>query len=156
MNLLCIAIDEKLQLAPIIAAVIAAIIVVIGWFIVANFNRKNEIAKELRKFKLKLLVDLDTLKNSAIEYRNNKEFPQGMNEFWKLSNEVNVAVLSFCNDEIIKIYFSIELQNNILDDEKSVTKYLKDVQKCKTLLINSLRKELKLDEKDFEKLMKEQ
>lgn len=42
---MCLIFDEKVQLAPIIGAIIAALIVVIGWFIVAALNRKNEIIK---------------------------------------------------------------------------------------------------------------
>jgi len=61
MNLLCIVFDEKIQLAPIIGAMIAAIIVIIGWFIISYLNRRNEIKKELRGYRLEMLHSIITL-----------------------------------------------------------------------------------------------
>lgn len=58
MNQMCLIFDEKVQLAPIIGAIIAALIVVIGWFIVAALNRKNEIIKRRMEYRSDLLSEI--------------------------------------------------------------------------------------------------
>ena len=72
MNLLCITFDTQIQLAPIIGAAIAAIIVVIGWFVISYLNRKNEIKKELRGYRLEMLqyiveLQIDFQKTSVLD-----------------------------------------------------------------------------------------
>jgi hypothetical protein len=55
MNILSIIFDEKIQLAPIIGAIIASIIVMTGWFIVAYLQRRNEILKKQLDYRLEVL-----------------------------------------------------------------------------------------------------
>jgi hypothetical protein len=70
MNLLCIYFDDKIQLAPIIGALIAAIIVIWGWSRSARLNRKNEIAKELRVYRLSMLQSFQTLFIFLMEHQS--------------------------------------------------------------------------------------
>lgn len=73
MNPMCLIFDEKVQLAPIIGAIIAAIIVLIGWFIVAALNRKNEIIKRRMEYRSDLLqkIIIFSLDLSVNKFDNN-------------------------------------------------------------------------------------
>ena len=97
MSLLSIAFDTNIQLAPIIGATIAAIVVVIGWFIISYLNRRNEIAKELREYKLNILRSIINLRNDLM--KNDKLSK-------KLYDEVSIHIQTFGQkDEIQAFYY---------------------------------------------------
>ena len=99
MDLLCIAFDNIIQLAPIIGATIAAFVVVIGWFIISSLNRKNEIAKELRGYKLDLL-------QSIIDLQIDFEIKNEINE--KLYRIVSSKIKTFGSKEEVRILNKME------------------------------------------------
>ena len=65
----CVHFDKKIHLTRIIEAIIAAIIVVSGWFIISYLDRKNETAKERQKYRLEVLHDII---NFRVDYYKNK------------------------------------------------------------------------------------
>ena len=131
MNLLCITFDEKVQLAPIIGAIIAATIVIIGWFIVAYFNRKNEIKKELRSFRIDMCF-------SAIDYQrellDDKNFSENLYNKWKAT--VDKIEVFGKDSERKKLKEIIECKDDLRRFDL--------VLELTSLCISSLRDELKM------------
>ena len=63
MSILCINFDWK----SIITVAIPSLLVIVGWYIVYKLNRKNEIEKELRKYRLEMLQSIINFKNTFIK-----------------------------------------------------------------------------------------
>ncbi len=138
MNLLSILFDEKIQLAPIIGAIIAAVIVIIGWFIVAYFNRKNEIAKELRGYRSDLLSRI---------IQSSFELSQG-NFNKNLMEDVNLKIQLYGKKDENECFRDFEKKlriwvadNQNFDKKKEVADAL---QKLVDISIKRFREELKL------------
>jgi hypothetical protein len=141
MNLLCITFEtQNINLAPIIAAAIAAIIVVIGWFIIAWLNRRNEIAKELRSYRLDML-------KTTIQYRQ---------YFFKMlqiattnnsaPNLTDPQLLKLAEDSFLKIQmYGMKDETNIMEaisKEHDNQEFINKVQELTTLCLKRLHKEL--------------
>ena len=142
MILLCICFENKIQLAPIIGAVIAAIIVVIGWFIISYLNRKNEIAKELRGYRLKMLTNIIDFRLSFI--KNN-----GFNdEVQKLYDKAYTEIQLYGKNDEIKNFE--KFVKTLKDLKKENNEHLLNILKESLIELsyscqNNIRKELKLE-----------
>jgi len=149
MYLLCITFDTKIQLAPIIGATIAAMVVVIGWFIISYLNRKNEIAKEARRYRIDMLnsiinfVDI-FIKNKVILTTNIETgFNDEVNEaFEKVSTEI---LLYGKKDEIVIFMGFCDAYNNYrFIEEQSLQNLINALNKLAKSCRDNIRKELNL------------
>ncbi|MDR2908059.1 MAG: hypothetical protein LBU91_08745 [Bacteroidales bacterium] len=139
--------DINSNFSQIIGAMIAAIVVVAGWFWIAYLNRKNEIAKELRQHKIKLLVDLFKLVRKQRDLNKNEQLTTLPDGYWDLYYDVTASINSFCNEDIIAVYYEVDA--NALDKE-DINKHFESSEKCKKELINDIREGVNL-EKLFKK-----
>lgn len=138
MNQMCLIFDEKVQLAPIIGAIIAALIVVIGWFIVAALNRKNEIIKRRMEYRSDLLSEiiLFSLNLSVNKFDEN------------LLEDINLKIQLYGKKDENRYYRNFEEKlteyysdNNNFEKKKIAAEAL---QKLVDISIGRFREELKL------------
>jgi len=146
MNLLCIYFDDKIQLAPIIGALIAAIIVIVGWFIIARLNRKNEIAKELRGYRIDML-------KTVLEFRQYFAKLLSISIQNKQTPDLKDSKLSeLCENAFNKIQmFGKNDERNLMEElskEADNNQFSAKLQKLTVLCANRLREELKLEKQD--------
>ena len=107
MTLLCIVFEKEIQPAPIIGAAIAAIFVVIGWYIISSLNRRNEIAKKLLDYRLDMLQSV--LKISFLILQKQKTTNEALNidtfqiALCSMMSKVKYKELAIENSDIISL-----------------------------------------------------
>ena len=159
MNLLSIAFEEKINLAPIIAAVIAAIIVIIGWFIIAFLNRRNEIARELRQYRIDILV---LLQNVNVYYAKFLYSKENNESYWDLFEQNNdkllLKLLAFGYAKEIALWKEMEKAFVILqgkmklhqDYSEEFEKYNRSLNELRQLIYDNFRDELNVGKYQFQ------
>jgi hypothetical protein len=154
MDILCVAFEEQIQLAPIIGATIAAIVVVIGWFMVSFFNRKDAIVRELRDKRINMLNAIIDFRNSFVKYN---EFNS---EVQKLYDEAFLKLQLYGKNDEVEIFKNLQnaleelkvsqISKNYSENELHVELILLNnlkisIIKLSTLCQNRIREELKLE-----------
>ena len=136
---------------------IMPLLVIIGWIVVYQLNKKNEILKEARSYRIEMLRAFMNLV-LYIEKENNFTGPEPPNEYGHDSNRIPaisdwVTVLfqirMYGKDDEIRQYESIisEVQEVLCNDEPVITdiqfkKIKKSMKELEKLCINRIREEL--------------
>lgn len=89
-------IDYVAKLAPTVVALIAAIIVVVGWFVNSRAVRNNEIAKEARQYRIEMCLSVIGFhKYFANLVRANNQVPHDDDELFKLFEDMMSKILLY-------------------------------------------------------------
>lgn len=89
-------IDYVAKLAPTVVALIAAIIVVVGWFVNSRAVRNNEIAKEARQYRIEMCLSVIGFhKYFTNLVRANNQVPHDDDELFKLFEDMMSKILLY-------------------------------------------------------------
>jgi hypothetical protein len=138
MNLLYLVIDDKIQLGPIIGTVIATTIVIIGWFIIAWLNRRNEILKKKLDYRADLLKKIIRFSFDLSEGNTNINLLQEINLLIQLYGKKDENI---CYQELVEKWNNYASNNSDVAKKKEVANSL---QKLVDIAIKRFRKELML------------
>lgn len=155
-----VAINYNIELTPFVTTLLSVIIVVVGWWYNQSKNRINEIRKEARCYRLKMLSSFIDLSN-YIEEKNKVVEPECPNEYGEQNHRFPQKSLWVSLSQQFKIYgtkqegmlfeeiLSLLIENVFCSNELCVTdsdfdKIYNKVKELELLCVNSIRNELKL------------
>ncbi|GHT61277.1 hypothetical protein AGMMS50239_11870 [Bacteroidia bacterium] len=160
MNLLCIKFSSSIELTSLLTTFLSVCVVIAGWVYNQRENRKNEIAKEARNYRLEMLNSFMNLfcliveKNNLVEPGPPNEYGQDNHYIPKMSQwaSVYVQIKIYGKNDEIKLYEEIMsvVYDTLNPNEPCVTNKQFDElyeksEKLSILCTNRIRNELGLD-----------
>jgi hypothetical protein len=146
---------------------ITIFIAVSGWFVNQWLNRRNEIKKEARNYRLDMLRSFMSLV-SYIEEKNNLREPSPPNEYGDFDHyiptmpewaTVEIKIKMYGNNEEVELYkeimseiYEILCSFELCITDKQFQKLYNKIQILENICVNNIRKELKLDEINLQKV----
>lgn len=159
MSILCIEFKPIIEITPFLTTILSVVVVIIGWGSNQAKNRKNEIAKEARGYRIEMLRSFMSLV-SEIEEKNTLNGIQEPNELGDQDNKIppmalwakiHIQIKMYGKNDEIKLYNEImsTLYSILTDGEpcftdKQFSTLSEKVKNLELLFIDSIRKELNL------------
>lgn len=151
---------------PTAVALIAAIIVIIGWFVNSYFNRKNEIEKEARNYRIEMCRSIiDLYKYYATNNMNKAElladddefetkFKGTMNQILMYGGTKENVLLKNITNNIVQAVSNIDHKNV----EEASAHFLMDqyMEELFNTSVQRFRRELRLEKIDSSKLFEKE
>lgn len=157
---------SNIEITPLITTSLSVLAVIGGWLYNQAKNRKNEIAKEARGYRIEMLCSFMNLV-AEIEKDNSLAGITSPNEYgefdYKIPSielwaEIHMQIKMYGNKEEIDLYKKIMsvIYDIIYSDELCVTgkqfsSLVKEIGTFETVCINNIRTELNLKTKDLPK-----
>lgn len=166
MNLLNIEFRSIIEITPLLTTFLSVLAVIIGWWYNQAKNRKNEIAKEARSYRIEMLR---SFMNLVAEFEKNNTLAgiPSLNEYGEVDYnlpptnlwaEIHTQIKMYGNNEEIVLYEQVmSVINDIIYSGefcvtgKQFSSLVKEIDTFETVCINNIRAELNLKAKDLPK-----
>lgn len=159
MSLLCIEFKPIIEITPLLTTFLSVVVVISGWWFNQVKNRKNEIAKEARGYRIESLRSFMGLV-SEIEEKNTLTGIQEPNGLGEQNNKIppmalwakiHIQIKMYGKNNEIQLYeeimstiYSILTDGELCITDKQFLTLYKKVKKLELLCIDSIRNELNL------------